>query len=418
MKRIFSLILGLLAAQCEASMVALLSGSPPSSMVTPVFVYGGVPNSVDATATEYAQFSGTAQAWGAVGQANTPMPIDGLVGNLRVVLETAPGSGKSWTYTLYKNSVATALTVTISDAATSASDTTNTVSFVAGDLLAWAAIPTNTPDVPTNLLISCAVTGSNKQSFFTGGDASTVSNSVDNFRGMWGGGAWSSTESTHSMLMPTSGTIDKLYVILNNTPGGAATYTFTVYKNGSPTAVTCTVASAATTASDLSNSITFSSGDTISVASTPTGTPSARSVRFSMRMQPDTNGESIHGIGATVFSASAARYAKVDSIPATAVVATPTTAIASIMPVAATLKRLYFSLATAPGSGKSRLLTSYINAGAGSLSANIADTATAANDTTHSDSVSVGDSVWLATTPTGTTDASAWLKGSLVISVP
>lgn len=418
MKRILLLILGLLAAQCEASMVALLSGSPPSSMVTPVFVYGGAPASVDNTTTEYAQFSGTAQAWGAVQGANTPMPIDGRVGNLRVVLETAPGSGKSWTYTLYKNSVATALTVTISDAVTSASDTTNTVSFVAGDLLAWAAIPTNTPDVPTNLLISCAVTGSNKQSFFTGGDSGTISNSVDSYHGMWAAGTWSSTESTYSTLMPTSGTIDRLYVALNNTPGGAATYTFTVYKNGSPTAVTCTVTSAATTASDLSNSVTFSAGDTISLGCIPTGTPITRSARFSMRVQPDTNGESIHGMTASLFSASAARYGRLDSLPNTAVVATPTTAIASIMPVAATLKRLYFSLATAPGSGKSRLLTSYINAGAGSLSANIADTATAANDTTHSDSVSAGDSVWLATTPTGTTDASAWLKGSIVISVP
>lgn len=418
MKRILCLVLGLLAAQCEASMVALLSGSPPSSMVTPVFVYGGAPASVDNTTTEYAQFSGAAQAWGAVGQANTPMPIDGRVGNLRVVLETAPGSGKSWTYTLYKNSVATALTVTISDAATSASDTTNTVSFVAGDLLAWAAIPTNTPDVPTNLLISCAVTGSNKQSFFTGGDASTASNSVNSYRGMWAGGTWSLTESTYSTLMPTSGTLDKLYVVLNNTPGGSATYTFTVYKNGSPTGITCTVASAATTASDLSNSIAFLAGDTISIASVPSGTPSARTARFGLRMQPDTNGESIHGMGASTFSASAVRYGRLDSLPITAVVATPTTAIASIMPVAATLKHLYFSLETAPGSGKSRLLTSYINAGAGSLSANIADTATTANDTTHSDSVSEGDSVWLVTTPTGTTDASAWLKGSLVISVP
>lgn len=414
MKRILSLIFGLLAAQCEASMIPLLSGSAPTGMVTPVFVYGGPPASVNTGATEYSQFSGQTPNWGSVTTANTPMPIDGSVRGLRVVLETAPGVGTSWTYTLYKNSVATSLTVTIADGATSATDSTNVVSFAAGDSLAWAAIPANTPTAPTNLLISCMVSASFKQSLFTGGDTGSVSNSESNYRSMWTSGAWSNSEVSNSMLMPTAGTLDRLYIKLNGTPDGAATYAFTVYKNGAPTALTCTVASAATTASDLSNSITFSAGDTISLQCTPSGTPTARAVTFSARMQPDANGESIHGSSVTSSSISAVRYYRIDSAR-TSAATTATTATASIMPGSGTIQKLYFSLATAPSAGKNRVMQSYVNAGAGNLTATIADAATSANDTTHTDSVSAGDSVWFLTTPTGTPTDTTWIKSSVVI---
>lgn len=65
-----------------------------------------------------------------------PWSVAGTFSKLKVVRATAPGSGKAVTYTLYKNGSATGLTVTITDPATSASDTTHTVSVSAGDTVA------------------------------------------------------------------------------------------------------------------------------------------------------------------------------------------------------------------------------------------------------------------------------------------
>jgi len=55
--------------------------------------------------------------------------------NLRVRHNTTAGNGNNIVYTLRKNGVATALTVTIPSTTTAAQDTTNSVTVVAGDRL-------------------------------------------------------------------------------------------------------------------------------------------------------------------------------------------------------------------------------------------------------------------------------------------
>jgi hypothetical protein len=53
--------------------------------------------------------------------------------NLYVKLDAAPGTGNTVVVTIYKNNTTTGITVTISNAATTGSDTTNTVNTAAGD---------------------------------------------------------------------------------------------------------------------------------------------------------------------------------------------------------------------------------------------------------------------------------------------
>ncbi len=59
-----------------------------------------------------------------------------------VYVKTAPGVGESVTFTVLKNSVATALTVTISGANQTGSDTVNTVAFAAGDEISLKGVGT------------------------------------------------------------------------------------------------------------------------------------------------------------------------------------------------------------------------------------------------------------------------------------
>jgi hypothetical protein len=63
------------------------------------------------------------------------MNAPGRMSNLYVALSAAVGGTDSRTFTIRKNGVATALVVTITGAATTGSDTTDVVSYVAGDLI-------------------------------------------------------------------------------------------------------------------------------------------------------------------------------------------------------------------------------------------------------------------------------------------
>lgn len=76
----------------------------------------------------------------------TPLILSGL----RVALDVAPGAGKSWVFTLRKDGADTAQTVTIADAATSASfGAGSEVTYTSGSKLAVKSVPSGTPTAPS-----------------------------------------------------------------------------------------------------------------------------------------------------------------------------------------------------------------------------------------------------------------------------
>jgi hypothetical protein len=80
------------------------------------------------------------------------MTTGGTLSQLRVRLSAAAGAaGSSYTFNVRKTGVNTGVTCTISAAATSCSDTTNSASFSAGDLITIAAVPSS-PTQPTDNL--------------------------------------------------------------------------------------------------------------------------------------------------------------------------------------------------------------------------------------------------------------------------
>jgi hypothetical protein len=78
-------------------------------------------------------------------KAQTPMAAAGTVSNLYIQLEKAPGTSKSYTFTMRKNGASTGVTCTISGAALTGSDLTNSVSYAAGDTIDIMIVPTGTP---------------------------------------------------------------------------------------------------------------------------------------------------------------------------------------------------------------------------------------------------------------------------------
>jgi len=78
-------------------------------------------------------------------QSQLLMGVTGTISNLNVLLEAAPDGAATRTFTIRKNGVNTALTVTITGANTTGSDNTNTVSVIPFDLISLLHTRTGTP---------------------------------------------------------------------------------------------------------------------------------------------------------------------------------------------------------------------------------------------------------------------------------
>lgn len=223
--------------------------------------------------------------------AQTAMVNSGVIQNLYVRLNTAPGSGKSWTVMLRKNAADTAATFTISDLATIGSYTASTISYVAGDYFTLQFTPSGTP------------TGTAGTSFFetdqtgqlvTTGGITSAGTTTQNWYGLQGSDPQTASANNINVIMPTAGTFSNLYLLNNSNPGNSKSYTATLFKNGSSTGLTATNTGAASRlASDTTNSVSVVAGDTVYWEITPTGIPTALRCHMSVQFTPTTDGESI-----------------------------------------------------------------------------------------------------------------------------
>lgn len=151
-----------LAAGDDISLVASSSGSPAAtgsvnvgavfeSSVDHQYIcsVSGI-NPLTTGSTQYAYLSGRGDINGGVfnqTQGLTRNLFDAtakIVGIRAKMIDAAPGSGKSWTFTLQKNGSDTGLACTISDTNTQASDT-DSISLADGDLLETKIVPANSP---------------------------------------------------------------------------------------------------------------------------------------------------------------------------------------------------------------------------------------------------------------------------------
>ena len=206
--------------------------------------------------------------------ANQIMPIGGVFKNLRIRLSGAPGTGKSVVITLYKNGVASALSVLASDAATTGVDLSDQVSVVAGDTISIAAIPTNTPAAVTVRWSMEFAPTNNGESFIAFSSINLESQaSTPLFEQLIGMGfsSWGSTESARQMVAPAT-TFKNLYVLLGTAPGGATSRSVTLRDNSADTALTTTVSGASTT-NNVTSSVTTSAGDLLSLKMIANSTP-------------------------------------------------------------------------------------------------------------------------------------------------
>jgi hypothetical protein len=323
--------------------------------------------------------------------ASPPMAIAGVVDNLQVSLDQAPGAGTTLTTTLIKAGSDTTQTCSISDAATTCSDIAHPITFAVGDTCGFRTQATvGAPAATLSDVTNSFVATTDNEAFILGNTDGNVSATLTQY--YLPTGAVATTTVAHaSTTMPTDGTIANFYVALSAAPGTAASgkaYDVTVYKNGSATGVTCQVLNTATTCSDVTHTAAYVAGDSIAVETVPTGTPTARVVKWGMRFVPDINGESPLFMRETINS-NAIRY---HAVLGTGDRATTEAINQAVTPIAFTLKKLYFAYGYgAPGAGTTKILTARKDSSDTALTATIDSTASWKTDLTHTVDYALGD---------------------------
>lgn len=390
-------------------------------MVTPLFLSAGLsaPSNTTQTFSGFVLGSagGTTPITTITGISESPMPVPGTFSNLTVGFQTTITQG-TWTVTMTKNGSATALTCTVQSGTQTCSDTTHTVSVVAADTVGYTYIPSGTPTAPANsfpLAILFTSTNTNESVLLTSGyGAGVLSTTVTNYLSIVGSPTFSTTENISSFVLPVAGLIDHMYMQSNVAPGGSASYTFTVEKNGADAAVTCTVSAAATTCNDLSNSVAFAAGDTVSIKSVPASSPATMKVRFGFRWKPTVSGQALIMGSANGVATSGTGNTPMNGISS---VSGTEQNREDIVPIAnVTFKQLYALVSTAPGGATTRTMTLRKGAAPGnaqsnsSLACTIASAATSCQDTTDSYASNLEDIVNFQTTTSGTNAAVTYFK--------
>lgn len=103
------------------------------------------------------------------------------------------------------------------------------------------------------------------------------------FTGIGGEANVTTTAAAAGSEIPSDGTIASFRGRLPAAPGGSGVV-FTLFKNGTATAVTCTIAAASTSCTDSTNTLAVAAGDTIAVRIANSSGTFLRHVRWTARL--------------------------------------------------------------------------------------------------------------------------------------
>jgi hypothetical protein len=396
------------------------------------------------SSTQYIGFPGTFSGIGTFEvQARAAWMVDGTFSNFYFEIDVAPGSGKSRTITIFKNSSTTGVSVTISDLATSGS-TSGSFTVTAGDYLSLEVSSSGTPAGSGGQRYSIQFDSDNTgESGYTQTYGSFPDDTNPRRSGVFwscyqGSGieVWNSATAAADFanIVPCDGEITGTAMRINQSPGGGTkAVTVVVYKalaaspstfvkqDGSGGTVDTRVTCSNTT---VNNTATFSlpvaAGDRVYYEAIPENTPNTLGMLLTVgaRFLADLDGESIMGgFMRTALLQDDVEYFTPHNIHDATGLTEGTLVLLGNPFASFSLSRFYGHLATAPGSGKSREILIRHNGAtpASSLAYTIAGTDQYGSDLTGSYLLSSGDTWELRSTPiTGT--ANSTLSFSMVQS--
>ncbi len=368
-------------------------------MVLRQFFFSGTDDNLSTSSNEWVNLNCADTGWfGLADWKNNISPNTVIVKNLRVKLTSAPGAGKSYTFTLWSFG-STPLTCTIADGDTEGSDLVNTKTINAGDRMELRCSPSNSPNTADAMFTVELESANTTDSIISGGTAATFDDTATDYLNLSEHATPEPAENATEMLVTRSGTIQNLYIKLRGSPGTGKSYAFTVRKNGADTALTATVSDTSTIANDTANSFTVVAGDRLTMKIVPSGTPSTIPGAFGVEFVSDVDNEYlILGGTANVYSGST-EYTHLGGADVPWI--STESLRQSMAQGPAALKNLYVRLNTAPGGGATRTFTVMLNGSPTSLSVTISDTDTTGNNTSDVVILSTGDTLSLRNSSTG-----------------
>lgn len=357
-------------------------------MATKQLIIGGDNSALPSGDVSYASVASGYSWSNAAAYRYQCVSTSGTLNNLYISLSSAL-TGGSYTICLYQNGNPTSLSVTISSGSSSGSDTTHSVSLSAGDLVCLRCTPSGTSDTPV-VYWSSQFTGANTGESLILGCIGCDTATTQYAPILQGYGISSATPADAYQIIPTAGTIKNLYVAMDANPGGGiCDYKFTLYQNGSATALTCTIAGTNTTGNDTTHSVSVAAGDYVYLAIVPENSPTnAPDIAIGLTFAASIDGESlILGGSATYYSSGSAQYNRLSNNAFSLSFQTTESIVNQGGHSGFTLKKLYAKIAVAPGAGNGLNLTVRGLSGSTNIVATISDPATTGNDTTHTYSV-------------------------------
>ena len=245
------------------------------------FIFGGpAGTNLSTSATQYVTPSPNAGYQTTSIAASSPIPVSGTLKNLYVELLTAPANGagtQSYTFKLYVNDSASIITCTISEAATTCNDLSNTVSINAGDTLSMESVPAGTPSAFCKMKFGVTITADVEGEFpvmmsKTQLTSTLVEEEIASYGGLHQGGNWSGTET--NVDQPTNKMVVKaMYVAIDTDPGVGKSWTVTLNDDTSATAQTCVISSGSTSCNFTTTAVEVLVDSQMDYAVVPSNTP-------------------------------------------------------------------------------------------------------------------------------------------------
>jgi hypothetical protein len=350
--------------------------------------------------------------------------VPGTINGLFITQTTAPGTGASYTYYLYKNGAQQIVNCQISGTNKTATDSSNSFTVVKGDLISIGAVPSTSPAPASTGAVYYDINfiAANVSQMFAG-TTGTLTSTGTNYGALQSNitsSPWAtSNPNSVQAPVPTYGTFSAVSIYFyQNGPGTGKSWTLTLWKNGVATALAVTVSGSSQSGYFDGASVSVAPGDTVFWAITGTSSPLSSYFEVAVAWYPVTNGESILLVGqSNLTSASATQYCA----PQGGLVPTWNATETSVQFCAMTFTTYneYVVLGTAPGSTTPNYTINNrkTSANAGPT-VNIAGAATTGNDTTHTGSFTAGNFIDFQCVPASSPATSTVGIGLVVFITP
>jgi len=216
-------------------------------------------------------------AWSAEADAQCRAPCAGVMSNLRVNLDTSPGVGKTRVIATRKNGSTTGMSVSITgNTDKTGLDAVNTLTVAEGDLISiYTTLTSGGNNSAQYVTCDFVATTADRLAFVCGGENQGLNTGAARYAAITSSNVYVGTAEKYFRNRAPAMTLKRFFVYLNASPGAGKSYKFEICVNGTPSALTITIADAATSGA-VTADVSVTDGQTLSVLETPSGTPTLR----------------------------------------------------------------------------------------------------------------------------------------------